>query len=412
MESHATESPFTPVSGERPVAHQPDLLVVRFGEIFLKGDNRHQFVQCLEQNLRRALKRERHVAVETHHARAVVRATGPEADLERVLAKVLRVFGVTSASLAVSVPRRVPEMAEAGARLMVEAARQGARSFKVKARRSDKRFPTRSPEVNDIVGRAAREASGLKVDVHDPEVTLTVEIGPKLAFVATHVARGPGGLPVGVSGKVTLLLSGGIDSPVAGYLAQKRGSRLNAIYFHSFPYTGEGAKQKVVDLARELGQAQGGIRLSVIPFTALQEAFREHANPRLLVLLYRRAMMRIACKVAEMEGALALATGENLGQVASQTLENLGTIEDVADRPVLRPVISFDKAEIVSLAKRIGTYDISVQPFDDCCSLFVPRHPVTKGRIVDMVNAEAHVPGWQNMVERAVLEREILDLED
>jgi thiamine biosynthesis protein ThiI len=230
--------------------------------------------------------------------------------------------------------------------------------------------------------------------------------------VATHVARGPGGLPVGVSGNVTLLLSGGIDSPVAGYLAQKRGSRVNAVYFHSFPYTGEGAKQKVVDLARELGRAQGGIRLSVIPFTALQEAFREHANPRLLVLLYRRAMMRIACRVAEKEGALALATGENLGQVASQTLENLSTIEDVADRPVLRPVISFDKSEIVSLAKRIGTYDISIQPFEDCCSLFVPRHPVTKGRVIDVVNAEANVPGWQELIERAIAEREIFDLDD
>jgi len=412
MERDAAVSALPPGSEDAPLSSKPDLLVVRFGEIFLKGDNRYQFVQCLEQNLRRALKRERHVAVETHHARAVVRATGPEADLERVLQRVLRVFGVTSASLAISVPRRVPAMAEAGARLVVEAARLGARSFKVKTRRSDKRFPTRSPEVNDVVGRAAREVSGLRVDVHDPDVTLTVEIGPKLAFVSTHVARGPGGLPVGVSGNVTLLLSGGIDSPVAGYLAQKRGSRLNAVYFHSFPYTGEGAKQKVVDLARELGRVQGGIRLSVIPFTALQEAFRANANPRLLVLLYRRAMMRIACRVAEKEGALALATGENLGQVASQTLENLGTIEDAADRPVLRPVIAFDKAEIVALAKRIGTYDISVQPFEDCCSLFVPRHPVTKGRVIDMVNAEAHVSGWQDLVEAALAEREIIDLED
>jgi len=401
-----------PGASDAPLSLKPDLLVVRFGEIFLKGDNRYQFVQCLEQNLRRALKGERHVAVEAHHARAVVRATGPEADLDRVLVRVLRVFGVTSVSFAVSVPHHVPAMAEAGARLVVEAGRHGARSFKVKTRRSDKRFATRSPEVNDVVGRAAREASGLKVDVHDPEVTLTVEIGPKLAFVSTHVARGPGGLPVGVSGKVTLLLSGGIDSPVAGYLSQKRGSRVNAIYFHSFPYTGEGAKQKVVDLARELGRAQGGIRLSVIPFTALQEAFREHANPRLLVLLYRRAMMRIACRVAAMEGALALATGENLGQVASQTLENLSTIEEVADRPVLRPVISYDKAEIVALAKRIGTYEISVQPFEDCCSLFVPRHPVTKGRVIDMVNAEANVPDWPSLLERAIAEREIIDLDD
>jgi len=391
---------------------RPDLLVVRFGEIFLKKDNRYLFLQGLEHNLRRALRRERHVAVEMHHARAVVRPTGREADMERVLVKVQRVFGVTSVSLAYGVPRDLDAMVDVGARLVVEAARRGARTFKVKARRSDKRFPTRSPEVNDVVGRAARLASGLKVDVHDPEVTLTIEIGPKLAFASTHVARGPGGLPVGVSGNVTLLLSGGIDSPVAGYLMQKRGCRLNALYFHSFPYTGEGAKQKVIELARELGRAQGGIRLSVIPFTALQETFRDRANPRLLVLLYRRAMMRVASRVAEIEGALSLATGENLGQVASQTLENLGAIEDAAERPVLRPLVAYDKAEIVSLAKRIGTYEVSVQPFEDCCSLFVPRHPVTRGRVIDAETAEALVPELADLVSRAVAEREIVDLED
>jgi thiamine biosynthesis protein ThiI len=402
-----------PLSPETPAPlARPDLLVVRFGEIFLKKDNRYLFVQGLEQNLRRALRRERHVAVEMHHARAVVRSTGPEADMERALAKVQRVFGVTSVSLAYGVPRDVEAMTDIGARLVVEAARLGAKSFKVKTRRSDKRFPTRSPEVNDVVGRAARIASGLKVDVHDPEVTLTVEIGTKLAFVSTHVARGPGGLPVGVSGTVTLLLSGGIDSPVAGYLMQKRGCRLNAIYFHSFPYTGEGAKQKVIELARELGRQQGGIRLTVIPFTALQEMFRDRSNPRLLVLLYRRAMVRIASRVADLEGSLSLATGENLGQVASQTLENLAVIEDAAERPVLRPVVAYDKAEIISLAKRIGTYEVSVQPFDDCCSLFVPKHPVTRGRIIDLSGAEALVPELADLMARAVAEREIVDLED
>ena len=411
MEDTAAVTAPLPPDAPAPLT-RPDLLVVRFGEIFLKRDNRYLFLQALEHNLRRALRRERHVAVETHHARAVVRATGPEADMDRVLAKVQRVFGVTSVSLAHGVPRDVSAMTELGARMIVEAAQRGARSFKVKARRSDKRFPTRSPEVNDVVGRAARLASGLKVDVHEPEVTLTIEIGPKLAFVSTHVARGPGGLPVGVSGNVTLLLSGGIDSPVAGYLMQKRGCRLNAIYFHSFPYTGEGAKQKVIDLARDLGRAQGGIRLSVIPFTALQERFRDRSNPRLLVLLYRRAMMRIASRVAELEGSLSLATGENLGQVASQTLENLGAIEDAAERPVLRPLVAYDKAEIVSLAKRIGTYEVSIQPFEDCCSLFVPRHPATKGRIADVAAAEALIPELPALLDRALAEREIIDLED
>jgi thiamine biosynthesis protein ThiI len=210
---------------------------------------------------------------------------------------------------------------------------------------------------------------------------------------------------------VGLLLSGGIDSPVAGYLMQKRGSRLYAVYFHSFPYTGEGAKQKVIDLARALGRAQGGIRLNVVPFTAIQETMRQQVKPRFLVLLYRRSMMRIASRLAEMDGAIALATGENLGQVASQTLENLGCIEDAAGMPVLRPLVAYDKSEIIALAKRIETYETSIQPFEDCCSLFVPRHPVTKGRLADVLALEEPLP-LADLEAQAIAAREILDLED
>ncbi len=405
-------TPSVPAASGPPDAATLDVLLVRFGELFLNGDNRYQFLAALEHNLKRALRRLPGTAVEAHHGRFVVRALAPEMDMHAALAHVSRVFGVSSVSLGVSVARDLDAMAQVGARLAAEAAAGGARSFKVETRRSDKRFLPESPGVNDVVGRAAQAASGLKVDVHDPEVTLAVEIAPGFVILSTRTARGPGGLPVGVSGNVTLLLSGGLDSPVAGYLMQKRGCRLNAVYFHSFPYTGEGARQKVTELARELGQAQGGIRLSVIPFTAVQEALRDRAHPRLLVLLYRRAMMRIACQVADTEGARALATGESLGQVASQTVENLGCIEDVADRPVLRPLVAYDKAEIVELAKRIGTFEISIRPFADCCSLFVPRHPATKGRVADVRAAEEAVAELPRLVEDAAAAREIVDLED
>lgn len=387
------------------------MLLVRFGELFLKGDNRYLFLASLEHNLKRALRRLPGLAVEPHHARFVVRSVAAGADMDAALESVARVFGVTSVSPGVSVPRDLEEMKRVGAALVRQAAEAGARSFKVHARRSDKRFLPRSPEVNDAVGRAAQTASGLRVDVHRPDAVLEIEIAPQFVVLSTGVRRGPGGLPVGVTGNVTLMLSGGIDSPVAGYLAQKRGCRLNAVYFHSFPYTGEGAKQKVVDLARRLGLAQGGIRLSILPFTAVQEALRDGVNPRLLVLLYRRAMLRMAGRVAEAEGARALVSGESLGQVASQTLENLAVIEEAADRPVLRPVLAFDKTEIVALARRIGTFEISVRPYEDCCSLFVPRHPATKGRLADLRAAEDGVD-LTPLVEQALAEREIVDLED
>ena len=394
-----------------PESPRQPVLLVRYGELFLKGENRYFFLAALEHNLKRALRRLPGLAVEQHHGRFVVRARDAGADLRPALECVARVFGVSSVSLGVSVARDLEEMKRAGAELVCAAAAAGARSFKVHARRSDKRFSPRSPEINDLVGRAAQAASGLRVDVHEPDATLAIEVAPQFVILSALGKRGPGGLPVGVSGNVTLLLSGGIDSPVAGYLAQKRGCRVNAVNFHSFPYTGEGARQKVVELARALGLAQGGIRLTILPFTAVQEALRDGVNPRLLVLLYRRAMMRMAGRVAAETGAGALVTGESLGQVASQTLENLACIEDAADRPVLRPVIAYDKAEIVALARQIGTFEISVRPYEDCCSLFVPRHPATKGRLGDVRAAEDAVP-LVELLEQALAARETVDLED
>ena len=403
-----------PLEADRPVSldlsdARPNLLVIRFSEIFLKGANRPSFLALLEQNLKRALRGVPGFAVQRGHTRCFVRAVEEDADLALALERVRRVFGVASVSQAVEIPREVDAMVRVGTALGTRAAARGAKSFCVSARRSDKRFHLSSPEINTIVGEAVRKATGLVVDLDEPDANLVVEIGPEITFVSEHVTPGPGGLPVGVSGNVLLLLSGGIDSPVAGYLCQKRGCRLTALYFHSAPYTGEPAKQKVVELARELGSRQGGIRVVVVSLTEIQERYRDAANPRLLVLLYRRAMMRLAERVAEAEQALAIATGENLGQVASQTLENLSCIEAVVEKPVLRPLLAYDKAEIMTLARRVGTYEISIRPHLDCCSLFVPRHPATKGRTEDLEVEEAKVP-LDELLERAFAGREILDM--
>ena len=394
-----------------PADARPDLLVIRFSEIFLKGANRPSFLALLEQNLKRALRELPGFSVVRGHTRCFVRALDEDSDLPLALDRVRRVFGVASVSLAREIDRNIEAMSRTGAAMAVRAAARGAKTFSVNARRSDKRFPLSSPEINTIVGEAARSLTGLKVDLSDADAHIVIEIGPEITFVSEHTVPGPGGLPVGASGSVLLLLSGGIDSPVAGYLCQKRGCRLTALYFHSAPYTGEPAKQKVEELARELGSRQGGIRLVTVSLTEIQERFRDATNPRLLVLLYRRAMMRLATRVAEAENALALATGENLGQVASQTLENLICIEAVADRPVLRPVLAYDKAEIMSLARRVGTYDISIRPHVDCCSLFVPKHPATKGRAEDLELEEAKVP-LEELLDRAYAGREILDMGD
>jgi thiamine biosynthesis protein ThiI len=242
--------------------------------------------------------------------------------------------------------------------------------------------------VSRQVGSAIVEATGLAVDVHEPKRVVRVEIGVERTFVYGEVIDGPGGLPVGVSGKVSVLLSGGIDSPVAGWSAMRRGCRMDAIYFHSFPYTGDKTKEKVLDIARILARWHGPLAVHIVHFTDVQKALREGGPAELAVLLYRRMMMRASSLIAEREGSTALVTGENLGQVASQTLQNLAVIEDAAALPVLRPLITFDKIEIIELARRIDTYETSILPYEDCCSLFVPKHPATRGRLANLVAAE------------------------
>jgi thiamine biosynthesis protein ThiI len=254
-------------------------------------------------------------------------------------------------------------------------------AFKIEARRSDKRFPLTSLELARVVGGRVHEGAGLPVDVHAPELVIGIELAAAHAFVFAETVAGPGGLPVGTAGRVAALVSGGIDSPVAAWLAAKRGCDVRGVYFHSFPYTGDRTREKVLAACRQVARWHGPLDLWVVPFTAVQKALRAAGPAELAVVLYRRSMMRIAGRIARREGAQALVTGENLGQVASQTLENLAVIEQAATLPVLRPLLTYDKLETVALAERIGSYAISIQPYEDCCSLFVPRHPATRARL-------------------------------
>lgn len=358
-------------------------ILLRLGEIFLKGRNRPVFVKKLVRNARRLLSDIDGVTVEARHLRVVVEH--PPGAQQACLDRLQRLCGLHSMSPALVAPRDIDGIADVAIALAGTFA-PGTR-FKVETKRRDKSFSPGSQEVSRLVGGAVHTATGLPVDVHAPDRTIQVEIATEHVLVYGDDIVGPGGLPIGVSGKVGLLLSGGIDSPVAGWSMLRRGCSVCAIYFHSFPYTGDKTKEKVIDLARILARWQGPVAVHVVHFTEVQKALREQ-SAELAVLLYRRMMMRAASRIAAGEDCGALVTGENLGQVASQTLANLGVIEDAAALPVLRPLLAYDKVEIIERAKEIRTFDTSILPYDDCCSLFVPKHPATRASVKVLESAE------------------------
>jgi thiamine biosynthesis protein ThiI len=364
------------------------VIVCRYSEIFLKGRNRGWFERRLERNMRAALAGVPGARIERPHGRVLVWAD----DLAAAVDRLSRVFGLVSVSPAAVVDAELGAIERAaveGAR--AEWDRRGRKgTFKVESNRQDKRFPLPSPEISKRVGGAIYEGLHIPVDVHHPDFTVEVEIAlGGRAYVFAQRIAGPGGMPVGSAGRVALLLSGGIDSPVAGWMMAKRGAEIIPIYFHSFPFTGDKTKEKVIDLARLVARWHGPMQMFVVGFTDVQKALREAGAAELAVVLYRRMMLRVAEAIAVREHARGLATGDSLGQVASQTLDNLGVIGEVAKLPVLRPLIGFDKSETVALAQRIGTYDLSIAPYEDCCSLFVPKHPATRAKLEDALAAEA-----------------------
>jgi thiamine biosynthesis protein ThiI len=357
------------------------MLLVKYAEVHLKGQNRPYFQRLLLNHVRDAVKPFGAVA-RLHDSRIMV--TGYH-DEEACAQRVSRVFGVHSVCLAVEMPKDNMEAICAQAASMMQGL---TGTFKVTARRADKHFYLDSPQINvKIGGFILDKCPNLRVDVHQPQHTLQVEIREHTLLYASAIPA-VGGLPIGSNGKAMLLLSGGIDSPVAGYRVAKRGVLLNAVYFHSFPFTGEQTKEKVKALAEILASYCGHIRLHVVPFTEIQTAIHERCPDDFTTLLMRRSMMRIAEIIARGENAQALVTGESIGQVASQTMESLVCTDAVVDCPVFRPLIGMDKLEIIRESEKIGTYETSCLPYEDCCTVFTPRHPVTHPQKNKAVAAE------------------------
>lgn len=364
------------------------ILVLRMGELWLKGRNRNTFKRRLQRNLSASLRAEIPKAtVHLQHARLLVEL--PEgAPLARAIEICRDTPGLTWVSPAIPVASDVDAITTAALDLArtVWAGQTG--SFKVETRRSDKQFRLTSPQLNTHVGGQVGAALDLSVDLKTPDRVLGIDVTRLGSYVYVHRLEAVGGLPVGTGGRVLLMLSGGLDSPVAGYHAQRRGCELEAIYFHSPPFISEASKDKVVALARQLAPRQGGLRLHIVPFTAVQLAVRDAGGDKLTVLLYRRFMYRIAALLARRRRLDALATGENLSQVASQTITNLALVDRTVDALVLRPLLCAEKNEIVATARRIGTHDISILPHDDCCTLFIPPNPATRAPLGAILSKE------------------------
>ena len=375
-----------------------EVLQVRYGEIFLKGLNRPTFLRMLVDRVRDAVK-----AVGGHVWLSDGRIyVSDAADMDEAIRRVTKVFGVHSVCRAIEMEKDSFEALCAQAAKLMEGY-QG--TFKVNARRSDKRYPMDSPTINVEMGAYLLEhLPGLKVDVKNPEVVLSVEIRD-LAYLYTHPIPAVGGMPVGSNGKATLLLSGGIDSPVAGWMIAKRGVEIECIHFFSYPYTSELAKEKVLELAHIMTKFCGRMTVDIVGFTEIQEAIRDHCREEYFTIIMRRFMMRIAEAIGRDHGAKCLVTGENLGQVASQTMDAMAVTGAVVHMPIFHPLIGMDKEEIVTVARRIGTLDTSILPYEDCCTVFTPKHPKTKP-VLAQVEAEEQKLDVEGLIARAIANTE------
>lgn len=369
-----------------------NIYMIRYGEIGLKGKNRPAFERRLMSNISRALKNVGQARVIRVYGRLLVES---EANPDRVMDALSKVFGIVGVSPALQLPLNEEAICVGAQKVLKDAAEQVQLpagvplTFKVEARRSNKQFPLKSPEINGLVGGYLLEnVPGLQVDVRNPHIRVHVEIREQNSFVYAVDVPGVGGLPVGVSGKAILLLSGGIDSPVAGWMGMKRGIEIEALHFYSFPFTGEKSLEKVRDLCRILTGYTSRIKLHIVHFTDIQKEIQKKCPEELRVTLMRRMMFRLASHIAGQQRALALVTGECVGQVASQTLESMQVINKVIDIPVLRPLVGMDKLEIIQRSKDIGTYETSILPYEDCCTLFLPKHPATRPRIEQVEQAE------------------------
>jgi thiamine biosynthesis protein ThiI len=389
------------------------VVLARYGELWLKGKNRGDFERALVHNARAALAGiDPEARLEREHGLLLVRPSRRAGDVARRLQDVFGLASLSPARSTVSEPEAIAALAGEVLGEALEGRPRGRRiPFRVESRRSDKRFPLTSPELDRFVAERlpAGHFERLEVDLTHPELVLGIHVRSEASYVFAERMGGAGGLPVGSVGRAVALLSGGIDSPVAAWMAMKRGCEVVFLSFHSYPWVGEGFERKVERLVRALGRFQPRSRLVLAPLAEIQARVKERARPPYRTVLYRRFMQRIACRVAREERALAVVTGESLGQVASQTLENLTCIQAAGDLPVLRPLIGFDKHETIALARRIGTFEISIENEPDCCTVFQPDRPVIRGRLADCVEQEALLD-VEGLVASAFSARRALDL--
>jgi tRNA uracil 4-sulfurtransferase len=380
-----------------------DRILIRYGEISTKGRNRNKFIDKLRKSVRKTLEDFPQVQIESDRERMYVLLNGE--DGREVAERLKKVFGIQSFSLAVKVEKDLDKMKLAALELFRSLYSEG-NTFKITAKRSDKTFELDTNEVNyEFGGHLLKNIPGLKVDVRKPDINLQIEIRKEAVYLSAENILGAAGLPVGSSGKAMLMLSGGIDSPVAGYLSMKRGLEVEGIHFASPPFTSERARQKVEDLSAKLAEVSGHFALHIVPFTEIQQAIHKQVPDNYTMTTTRRLMLQIADRLREKFGGLALITGESLGQVASQTLESMYAINEVTSTPILRPLIAMDKTEIMDIAGKIDTLDISNRPYEDCCTVFVPASPKTKPKLEKVKYFESFYD-FEPLIEKAVQETE------
>lgn len=391
--------------------NEKNIFIVRCGEVALKGMNKPYFEKTLAERIRRNLKDYDGVEVKRHEGLIFVRSP-KELNSEEIIRQVSRVFGVSSISPAVEAPSDLDAIGETAVEFMKQQIRErGIRTFKVEAKRADKTFPVKSPEIARIIGASVLiGCKVLKVDVHEPDCKLFVDLRRDRTYLYDEKIRGFGGLPLGTNGKGLVLLSGGIDSPVAAWMMAKRGMVIEALHFHSYPYTSPRAQQKVEELAGIVASYCGRIKIHVINLLPIQEQIVQNCPEEETTILVRRFMMRIGERIARRSGCMMLITGENLGQVASQTAEALVVTDACVQMPVMRPLIAMDKVDIMDKAMEIGTYEKSIEPYEDCCTVFLPKHPTTKPRLAQ-IEASESLLDVEGLVDAAVKSEEIVRID-
>ena len=377
-----------------------EVLLCKYGEIVLKGANRAYFEDMLCKELRKRAKKCGNFEILRAQSTVYIEPLDDFCDMDAMLLEAQKVFGIVAIARAYVCEKSIESISEAAREFIAPEIRK-YKTFKVEAKRSDKRFPLDSMELSREIGGVLLETNPrVKVDVRNPDVIVKVEVRERAAYIYAGHHKGAGGMPVGTNGKGLLLLSGGIDSPVAGYMMAKRGVRLEAVHFESFPYTSERALQKVLDLAKIVSDYSGEIYVHIISLTHIQEELVKHCNEEYFTLLLRRYMVALSNKVANRYDCGALITGESVGQVASQTMQAIGVTDAVAEIPVFRPCIGMDKEEIVQISRKIGAFETSILPYEDCCTVFTPKHPKTKPELDKVVAEENKLP-FDELVEEA-----------